>query len=78
MSPTIINEDWFRLYFYSNEHIPMHVHVEKWDQWLKYDLEKCIIIKNYWMKASELRKVLSIIEDNKEFIIDEWKKYFNS
>jgi len=76
MSPTVLRKNGFRFYFYSNEHIPIHIHVEKWDRYMKYDLENNHIIENNFKKIEE-NEVLSIMFKNKEKLIISWKNYFN-
>jgi len=64
--------------FYSNDHEPVHVHVIK-DP--KHEAKFCVepevqLIENNGLKASELRLAESVIEENKEIIINRWNEYF--
>lgn len=35
------------------------------------------LVSSYGMKLSELNKAQSLVEENRELIIDTWIKYFN-
>ena len=78
--PTLFNLFGFRFMFYSNDHEPVHVHVIK-DQ--KHEAKFCVepevkLIENNGLKASELRLAESVIEENKEIIVNRWKEYFKN
>ena len=36
--PTLLDQDGFKFFFYSNEHKPMHVHVVRGDDFAKVEL----------------------------------------
>ena len=36
--PTILREKGYRFFFYSNEHLPIHIHIEKENKIAKFDL----------------------------------------
>lgn len=66
--------------FYSNDHEPVHVHVIK-DQKheAKFSVDPEVkLIDNNGLKASELRLAESVIEENKEIIVNRWKEYFKN
>ena len=55
--PTILLAFGLRFYFYSDEHLPIHVHVENADGRAKFALEPSIeLIKNEGMKPKDLKK----------------------
>lgn len=75
--PTLFYMDGFRVYFFSNEHEPIHVHVEKAEGVVKIELlPKARVTANKGMSAKNQKKALSLIEENKEAIIEYWKKFF--
>ncbi len=55
--PTVINRDGFRFFFYSNEHLPEHIHVEKAEKTAKFNLEFVELIKSSRFNASELKQI---------------------
>lgn len=40
--PTILNIKGYRFFFYSNEHLPIHIHLEKGDATAKFILEPIV------------------------------------
>ena len=64
----------------NDDHEPVHVHVIK-DQ--KHEAKFCVepevnLIENNGLKASELRLAESVIEENKEIIVNRWNEYFKN
>jgi len=76
MPPTVFNKDGFRFFFYSNEHKPIHIHVEKGDSAAKFDLEPVSLVKNEGMRSKELKKAEEIIIAHREEILIRWREYF--
>ncbi|MBP3536593.1 MAG: DUF4160 domain-containing protein [Muribaculaceae bacterium] len=66
----------FRFFFWSNEHEPIHVHISKGDAEAKFNLETMTMVDNYGFKSNELRMIESILEENREIIIERWHEYF--
>ncbi|OYX17887.1 MAG: hypothetical protein B7Z16_09555 [Algoriphagus sp. 32-45-6] len=56
--PTIFKSNGYRFFFYSNDHLPRHVHVEKAKNVCKFELDPLALIRNTGFKASELREIL--------------------
>lgn len=78
--PEIFRLFGFTYYFFSREHMPVHVHVEGKDGYAIYDLEENRFLKRYakGIKAGDLRRIENILEENKAMIVDSWKTYFNN
>lgn len=74
--PTLFILLGFRFFFWSNDHDPIHVHVAKGDSEAKYEVETLNLIENFGFKRNELRLIESIIDENKEIIIERWNDYF--
>jgi len=67
-----------RFFFFSNEHLPMHVHIRNADGTAKFQVEPSIIlVSNNGIKNKDLLLAESIIEENKELIVEYWNLYFN-
>ena len=62
--------------FYSNDHEPEHVHVIKGDCEAKYNVKTIELAYNHGFKKQELAIIESIIEENKDIIIERWENYF--
>ncbi|MBC7892797.1 MAG: DUF4160 domain-containing protein [Sphingobacteriaceae bacterium] len=74
--PTIHSQNGFRFFFFSNEHDPAHVHVEKGDAAAKFNLIPVILVKNGGMKPKELKKAETLIEANQGLFLQKWNYYF--
>ncbi len=77
--PTIFELFGFRFYFYSNEHLPIHVHIIKGDKEAKFELQgdSFELVSSYNMQTKELNKLEKTANLYKEEIIEAWHNYFN-
>ena len=73
--PTIHLEKGFRFFFYSNEHLPKHIHVEGKGGELKIELESLSLVYNYNFKSQDLNAVLKIVELNRLNFIRKWDEF---
>lgn len=74
--PTILVIFGLRFYFYANEHLPIHVHVENGEGRAKINLEPDIeLIENEGMKPKDLKKAISICEMFKDNFISKWHEF---
>lgn len=78
--PTVFRDRGFRFFFYSNEGTPrepVHVHVGSGDQeakfWLRPDVR---VAYNDGYDARTLRRLLEIVESNRDQIERQWNEYF--
>jgi len=75
--PTLFYYLGLKFYFYSNDHLPIHVHVGIDNSEARYQVYPEIeLIENKGLKPRELRLAEIAIEENKEIIIARWKEYF--
>lgn len=74
--PTLFILLGYRFYFWSNEHEPIHVHISKGDADAKFNVETISLVENFGFKSNELRMIESLIDENREVIIERWKEYF--
>lgn len=75
--PTILVEEGYRFFFYSNDHLPQHVHVEKADKTAKFLIEPIILIKSSKFNSKELKKIRGIIETNTELFKAKWNEHLD-
>jgi hypothetical protein len=73
--PTLFIIFGLRFYFYSNEHLPIHVHVRNGDGEAKFEVENVRLVSNKGLKNKDLSLAIAIIEENKEIIIKKRKEY---
>ena len=77
--PTLLNIFGLRFYFYSDEHIPVHVHIENSDGKAKINLLPTIeVVENKNINVKDIKKALKIIELYKEEFITAWNEYHES
>ena len=74
--PTLFILFGLRFYFYSDEHLPIHIHVQNGDGKAKFNVEPTIeLVNNNGIKPKDLKMAESIIIENKEIIIARWKEF---
>lgn len=66
-----------RFFFFSNEHLPIHVHIKNADGSAKFEVNPLKLIENKGMKNKDIHLAESIIEENTEVIVKRWKEYFD-
>ena len=76
--PTVFNENGFRFFFYSNEHLPKHIHIEKAGKTAKFNIENVELVKSSGFNANELKQIRSLVELNQELLIDKWDGFFSN
>lgn len=69
----------FSFFFYSREHEPIHVHVEGHDGLAIFDWDGAnfVLRERHNIKASDLKRIVAVIDENKDLIIKYWDNYFN-
>ncbi len=73
--PTLFIIFGLRFYFYSNEHLPIHIHVKNGDGEAKFEDDRVKLVDNKGLKRKDISLAESLIEENKEIIIAKWKEY---
>ncbi|HPW98365.1 MAG TPA: DUF4160 domain-containing protein [Flavobacterium sp.] len=76
--PTVFYINGYRFFFYSNEHLPKHIHIEKAEKTAKFSLESIELIKSFGFNASELKEIRNLVEENQELLIQNWDEFFNN
>lgn len=75
--PTVLRVDGFRFFFFSDEHLPLHIHVENGDGYMRVELETFKVTDKYKLSKSDEKKILSIIKEHQQKLIGAWDEYFN-
>ena len=76
--PTLLIIFGLRFYFYSNDHDPMHIHVQSADGVAKFEiLDQVVLVSNSGLKNKDLKLAESIIEENLENFRSGWHKFFS-
>lgn len=75
--PTLFTVFGFRFLFYSNDHEPIHVHVIKGSSEARFQVQPEVkLLDNKGLKPAELKLAESLVEENKEMIVERWKVFF--
>jgi hypothetical protein len=75
--PTILRENGYRFFFFSNEHLPKHIHVEKSEKYLKVEIETLAILDSFKMTTKEQKEVVVIVEKHQKLLLEAWNEYFD-
>ncbi len=76
--PTIMREGPYRFFFYSGDgDEPFHVHIERDDKIAKVWLDPIRLHSSGGFNRAEISKILKIIEDKRESMMEVWNDYFN-
>ncbi len=77
--PTLLILFGIRFYFFSREHEPIHIHIEKNGATAKFEIEDEVkLIYNKGLKLQELKLAESILEENRENFMNAWKNHFEN
>jgi hypothetical protein len=79
MSPTIVRDGPFRLFFFSREETRIHVHIShpagEAKFWLHPDVHLAV---NIGLSAVQLRQAQAVVEAHIQEIEDAWHRHFGS
>ena len=79
MSPTVLRQGPYRLFFFSREETRLHVHVETSGGEAKFWLEPQIALaRSHGLADTQLRQAQSLIEEHEQEIRDAWHRHFTS
>ena len=76
--PVIDRIDGWRIFFFSNEGGVPHVHVDVkgTGKGAKIWLKPVSVASNGGLNSAELRKVVNVVDENKEKYLEAWNEYF--
>ncbi len=74
--PTVFRYDSYRFYFYSNEHLPEHIHIENGDGYARVVLKTLEVTDSYNFKSKELKQIVKLVKEHKSKIEGAWYEYF--
>jgi len=74
--PTIFKIDGYRFFFFSDEHNPKHIHIEKGDAYARIELCNLKVTDSYNLNSKELKKLLKLVKTNHEKLQGAWDEYF--
>jgi len=74
--PTVLRIDGYRFFFFSDEHTPEHIHIEKGDSYARIEIESLKVTDTYNLNSKELKKLVSLVTKNKDKLKGTWNEYF--
>jgi len=76
--PILFEKDGYKFFFFSNEHIPVHVHVRYGGGEAVIDVERVVELRESQnMKMSELRKALKLAREHQDLILEKWHEHLD-
>ena len=76
--PTVLRVNGYKAKFYSNDHDPAHVHVEKAEKSVKIELGSWEVVENFGFVSREIRQIINILKDNEDTLWEAWYEFFGS
>ncbi|NOR55490.1 MAG: DUF4160 domain-containing protein [Sulfurovum sp.] len=74
--PTVLRVDGYRFFFFSDEHSPPHIHIEKGDGYARIEIEAIRVTDSYNLNSKELKKLRILVKKNNEKLVKAWNEYF--
>lgn len=79
--PKIEDVGAYRVFFYSNEHEPEHVHIERDNAEVKIELftgprGKPNLVDNKGMKDPDVRNAMDIVKDRRDLYLKKWNEFY--
>ena len=75
--PTVLYIFGLRFYFYSDEHLPIHIHVKNGDGKAKINAVTLELMENNGIKPMDIKKAIDIVKQYQDEIIRAWNEYFD-
>lgn len=76
--PEVFRFYGFSFFFYSKEHEPVHIHVEGKGGMAKFEWDGQTFAMSHkeGLKANDIKKIKTVIDDNADIIIKRWNEHF--
>ena len=74
--PTVLRINGYRFFFFSDEHMPQHIHIEKADSYVRVVLDTLEVTDSYKISNKEIGKLIKLVEENSELLKGAWDEYF--
>jgi hypothetical protein len=76
--PVVLRIGPFRFFFYSNEHgEPAHIHIQRDTMLAKFWLNPVALASSTRFSPKELKKLESLVIENREYLLEAWNEYFS-
>ena len=76
--PNVFTQEGYTFFFYSNDHIPIHVHVRKGGGEAVFTVDGEVLLReSHGLKVKELSAAQQLAEEHQAEIIEKWNEHFN-
>lgn len=77
--PEVFRFFGYSFFFYSKEHEPVHIHVEGKGGMAKFEWDGAsfVLSDSHNIKAGDMKKIKTVIDDNADLIIKRWEEHFD-
>ena len=76
--PTVFELFGLRFFFYSDDHPPIHVHVERDDDEAKIAVEPEVkLVYNHGLKEQDVKRALKLVKMYKAEIVETWTQHYD-
>ena len=76
--PTILRTGAYRFFFYSNEKgEPPHIHIQREHMLAKFWLQPVTLASSTRFSPKVLRKLETLVNENKDTLLEAWNEYFS-
>ena len=77
--PVILRVGPYRFFFYSHEpNEPPHVHIDRDKLSAKFWIQNPALARNLGYSAKELNKLLKLVQENQQDLLEAWYGYFGA
>lgn len=76
--PEIFRFLGMRFFYFSNDHLPIHVHVKNSDGTAKFEVKPVHLVESKGIKSEDLKIAEEVITENEDLIVKHWKEYFKN
>ena len=73
--PEIFRMFGMKFFFYSLEHLPIHIHVRSADGTAKFEVNPVRLVESHGIKPKDLVLAEALVEQHSELIINKWHEF---
>ena len=74
--PTVLRIEGYRFFFFSDEHLPKHIHIEKADCYARIEIDTLMVTDSYKCTSREIKKLVEIVKKHRKMLKGAWNEYF--
>lgn len=75
--PAVLRIGPYRFFFYANENNePRHIHIQKERNLAKFWLQPVAVAGSSGFPSHELTRLLRLVEDNQQTLVEAWNEFF--